>query len=86
MRLLNSLKTVETNRIIKLFILFEIKNFYPTIMKNVLTKGLKFPEEKVQISDGNIKIIYAPNSLLFNEGSFWMKEDCFSSCDDNEDM
>ena len=37
------------------FILFDIKDFYPTITKDLLTKYLKFAEEKVQISDDDRK-------------------------------
>ena len=37
------------------FILFDIKDFYPTITKDLLTKCLKFVEEKVQISDDDKK-------------------------------
>ena len=58
------------------FILFDIKNFYPTIAKDLLTKCLKFAEEKVQIPDDDKKVIYhAKKSLLFNEGGAWMKKD-----------
>ena len=39
------------------FLLFDIKDFYPTITKDLLTKHLKFAEEKVQIFDDNKKII-----------------------------
>ena len=61
------------------FILFDIKDFYPTITKDLLTKCLKFAEEKVQISDDDKKIIYhARKSLLFNEGGTWMKKDGLS--------
>ena len=56
------------------FILFDIKNFYPTITKDLLTKCLKFAEEIAQIFDDDKKIIYHEiNSLLFNEGGTWMK-------------
>ena len=55
------------------FIVFDIKDFYPTITKDLLTK---FAEEKVQISDDDKKIIYhARKSLLFNEEGTWMKKD-----------
>ena len=33
------------------FTLFDIKDFYPTITKDLLTKCLRFAEEKVQISN-----------------------------------
>ena len=39
------------------FILSDIKDFYPTIMKDLLKKCLRFAEEKVQISDDHKKII-----------------------------
>ena len=58
------------------FTLFDIKDFYPTITKDLLTKCLKFAEEKVKISDDDKKIIYnLRKSLLFNEGGTWMKKD-----------
>ena len=57
--------------------LFDIKDFYPTITKDLLTKCLlKFAEEKVQISDDDRKTIYhARKYLLFNEGGTWMRKD-----------
>ena len=36
------------------FILFGIKDFYPTITKDLLTKCLKFAEEKVRFSDDEV--------------------------------
>ena len=64
-----------TNKQKHKFIVFEIKDFYPTITKDLLTKCLKFVEEKVQISDYDTKIIYhARKSLLFNEEGTWMKK------------
>ena len=53
-----------------------IKDFYPTIAKDLLTKCLKFAEEKVQIYNDDKKIIYhARKSLLFNGEGTWMKKD-----------
>ena len=50
------------------FIVFDIKDFYPTITKDLLTKCLKFAEEKVQIFNDDKEFIYhARKSLLFNE-------------------
>ena len=37
------------------FILFDINDFYPTITKDLLTKCLKFAQEKVQISNHDRK-------------------------------
>ena len=57
-----------TNKQKHKFIAFDIKDFYSTIMKDLLTKCLKFAEGKVQISNDDKKIIYhARKSLLFNE-------------------
>ena len=65
-----------TNKQKHKFIVFDIKDFYPTITKDLLTKCLKFAEEKVQISNDDKKIIYhARKSLLFNEEGTWMKKD-----------
>ena len=47
-----------TNKQKNKFIVFDIKDFYPTITKDLLTKCLKFAEEKVQISNDDKKIIY----------------------------
>ena len=66
---MNGLITSETNR--NKFILFDIKDFYTTITKDILTKCCKFAEENVQISDD---IYHARKSLLFNEGGTWMKK------------
>ena len=58
------------------FILFDSKDFYPTITKDLLTKCLKFAEEKVQISDDDKMVIYhARKSLLLNEGGTLLKKD-----------
>ena len=57
-------------------ILLDIKDFYPTITKGLLTKCLKLGEEKVQISDDDKKIKHhARKSLLLNEGGTWIRKD-----------
>ena len=58
------------------FLLFDIKDFYSTNTKDLLTKSLKFAKEKLKISDDDLKIIYQMRkSLLFNEGGPLMKKD-----------
>ena len=58
------------------FTLFDIKDFYPTITQELITKSLKFAGEQVQISNDDRKVIYhAGKFLLFNEGGTWMKKD-----------
>ena len=57
------------------FISFGIKDFYPTITKELLSKCLSFTETKVQITEDDKKIIHhSRKSLLFDKGSTWMKK------------
>ena len=57
------------------FISFDIKDFYPTITKELLSKCLSFAETKVQITEDDKKIIYhSRKSLLFDRGNTWMKK------------
>ena len=46
------------------FILFDIKDIYPNVTKDLLTKFFNFAEEKIQISDDDIKIIYHARKSL----------------------
>ena len=51
------------------FISFDIKDFYPTITKELLSKCLSFAETKVQITKDDKKIIYHSKKwLLFDKG------------------
>ena len=57
------------------FISFDIKDFYPTITKELLSKCLSFGETKVQITEDDKKIIYhLRKSLLFDKENTWMKK------------
>ena len=57
------------------FISFDIKDFYPTITKELLSKCLNFAETKVQITEDDKKIIYCSRkSLLFDKGNTCMKK------------
>ena len=57
------------------FLSFDIKDFYPTITKELLSKCLSFAETKVQITEDDKKIIYhSRKSLLFDRGNTWMKK------------
>ena len=58
------------------FISFDIKDFYPPINKELLSKCLSFAETKVQITEDDKKIIYhSRKSLLFDKGNTWMKKE-----------
>ena len=57
------------------FISFDIKDFYPTITKELLSKCLSFAETKIQITEDDKKIIYhSTKLLLFDQGNTWMKK------------
>ena len=57
------------------FISFDIKDFHPTITKELLSKCLSFAETKVQITKDDNKILYhSRKSLLFDRRNTWMKK------------
>ena len=57
------------------FISFDIKDFYQTITKKLLSNSLIFAETKTQITEDNKEIIYhSRKSLLFDKESTWMKK------------
>ena len=62
-----------------MFTSYDIKDFYPTITKELLSKYLTFAETKVQITEDDKKTIYhSRKSLLFDKANTWMKkEDLF---------
>ena len=55
--------------------MFDIKDFYPSISKKLLTKAFNFAKTKVNINEENKNIIFhARKSLLFNNNQTWMKK------------
>ena len=57
------------------FIMFDIKDFYPSISKELLTDALMFAETIINLDDQDKKIIYhSRKSLLFNQEQTWMKK------------
>ena len=66
---------LRTSKNVSLF-LFDSKDFYPTITKELLSKCLSFAETKLQISEENDdEIIYhSRKSVLFLKGKAWMKK------------
>ena len=58
------------------FMVFDVKDFYPSISEKLLNDSLKFAESFAPISKKDKDIIsHARKSLLFNEGETWMKRD-----------
>ena len=57
------------------FTMFEIKDFYPSISKELLSDALTFAETIIKLDDHDKKIIYhSRKSLLFNQEQTWMKK------------
>ena len=57
------------------FIMFDIKDFYPSISIGILSDALTFVETIINIDDHDKKIIYhSRKSLLFNQEQTWMKK------------
>ena len=57
------------------FIMFDIKDFYPSISKELLTDALTFAETIINLDDQDKKITYhSRKSLLFNQEQTWMKK------------
>ena len=57
------------------FMIFDIKDYYPSITIDLSKTALRFAVEKINISEENKNIIFhARKSLLFNEGNTWMKK------------
>ena len=58
------------------FIIFDIKDFYPSITQELLTKALTFAKKHTNVSKEDINVIQqARKSLLFNNGESWIKKD-----------
>ena len=57
------------------FIMFGIKDFYPSTSKELLNDALTFAETIINLDDQDKKIIYhSRKSLLFNQEQTWMKK------------
>ena len=57
------------------FIIYDIKDFYPSISRNLLQKALKFAKSLTTITDKDIEIVlHSRKSLLFHDGESWMKK------------
>lgn len=56
------------------FIVFDIKDFYPSITKKLLSDAIKFAKSITHLSTKDVRIInHARKSLCFSDDSAWMK-------------
>ena len=57
------------------FIKFDICNFYPSITEVLLDKAISFAKQHTNVTDNEIRTIkHARKSLLFNNGTEWVKK------------
>ena len=57
------------------FVMFDIKDFYPSITQDLLNKALNFASEYIYISKCDIDVInHARKSLLFDGSNTWIKK------------
>ena len=57
------------------FLMFDIKDFYPSIKEGLLIEALEFAKQHVTIkSKDRETIFHARKSLLYNEGERWIKK------------
>ena len=67
----NSLK----DKYLMKFVMFDIKDFYPSITQDLLNKALNFACEYISISKCDIDVInHARKSLLFDGSNTWIKK------------
>ena len=68
-------KSIRNKHLCK-FVVFDIREFYPSITENLLKKALTFAEAQTHLSDDDKAIIqHARKSLLFNDQQTWIKRD-----------
>ena len=58
------------------FLVFDIKDFYPSINESLLKNAIQFAEKHTHITEENKAIIFhARKSLLFSNNNTWMKKE-----------
>ena len=67
-------KRIEQKHLYK-FIMFDIKDFYPSIQEELLNKGLRFAQEYIDVTSKDKEVVYhARKSLLFDGNNTSMKK------------
>ena len=58
------------------FVIFDIKDFYPSIKESLLKQSLDFAEKYIKVTSEDKAIIkHARKSLLFNKQQIWIKKE-----------
>ena len=73
-RVINLLKQIQ-DKPLHTFMMFDIKDFYPSISETLLKEALNFAKSKVRISKiDEDTILHARKSLLFDGSHVWIKK------------
>ena len=68
-------KSINEKQLCK-FVIFDIKDFYPTIKESLLKQSLDFAEKYIKVPSEDKAIIkHARKSLLFNQQQIWIKKE-----------
>ena len=74
------LKSIR-NKDLRKFVVFDVKEFYPSITENLLKKALTFAETHTHLSDNDKAIIHhARKSLFFSNQQTWIKRQWAIRC------
>ena len=58
------------------FIQLDMENFHPSILESILDNAINLAKDNVQISEEQVRIMkHCRNSLLFDNGTPWIKKD-----------
>lgn len=58
------------------FMMFDVKDFYPSISETLLKEALNFAKQHTQVTKNDLDVImHARKSLLFNEDHVWIKKE-----------
>ena len=73
--IINWFKSIKDKQHCK-FVIFDIKDFYPSIKESLLKQSLDFAEKYTKvISEDKVIIKHARKSLLFNKQQIWIKKE-----------
>ena len=72
---INWFKSIKDKQHCK-FVIFDIKDFYPSIKESLLKQSLDFAEKYIKVTSEDKAIIkHARKSLLFNKQQIWIKKE-----------
>ena len=72
---INWFKNIKNKKQYK-FLMFDIKDFYPSIKANLLHEALQYARNYINISSNDYEVVFhSRKSLLYNDNQPWMKKE-----------